>query len=651
MKITNVICWLSVQFIRFCKKRVCLAFLVSSCVYGENLPDVDPFQKQTLIKQITDIANQHDLVGLQVSINHIDGELLNLNHGLISIEKNIGVKRDSLFRAGSISKTIAAIALLQLVEKGKIDLSTPVQQLAPEIAIHNPWEDKYPVSVLHLLEHTAGFDDIHFQEYVVDGSQMTTKEALDFYPDTRNVRYQPGQFMSYTNVGPTIIAYLIEKISEVSYEQYVQHNIFIPLDISAASFHLTSDVSASLASGYIVNEGEKLLVSYQHLKDRASGALNINASDLSKIQRMLLGYVKPSFKSVLTGKSINYMSTIESTLAAKQGYQIGYGKYLNSELTNGSTWIGHSGEMVGYLSEMWHSNNKQTGFVLLTNTGGDTVKQGIQKIKQLLKSFISEISMADKKINYQPSYADKPILDYSEVVGSYRQYTSRLSRLAFFEVLETFSTLYIENNDLKLTTPHATYTLVPIGGNVFRTNLKDGGEIAVIFAKTNGVWYYQIPALFINASKTSPLLKPLSFALLITFFSSSLIIAITLTVQFLRSFIKKRTTKTKSLKWFMLSPLCLGGVIIFLGSAGSSGMPLMLLGQLTVQSVGVSTGLLLFLVSSLIANYYFWFADKPELQQNKKYYHLGFVSYFAIVNIAMLITLLWLDFIFVAFWY
>lgn len=119
--------------------------------------------------------NQHDLVGLQVSINHIDGELLNLNYGLVSIEKNIGVKRYSLFRAGSISKTIAAIAIMQLVEKGKIDLSTPVQQLAPEIAIHNPWEDKLPVSILHLLEHTAGFDDIHYNLSLELSKQLLIK--------------------------------------------------------------------------------------------------------------------------------------------------------------------------------------------------------------------------------------------------------------------------------------------------------------------------------------------------------------------------------------------------------------------------------------------------------------------------------------------
>lgn len=641
-------------FSHFIKCGVFLSILMPFTVRAVDLTEISETKKQALVDEIAVIVEQHGLVGLQVIITHKYGELLSLNMGLASIEKNIAVESDTLFRAGSISKTIAAIAIMQLVEREKLDLNTPVKQLAPEIVINNPWQDEAPVTLLHLMEHTAGFDDIHFQEYVVDGSQMTTKEALEFYLDSKTVRYTPGQFMSYSNVGLTLAAYIIEKFSGMSYEQYVQHYIFTPLALNTASFYLTDAVSASLASGYIAKEENKSLVSYHHLKDRAAGALNINAGELSKIQRMLLGYTKPSTTPVLEANSIAYMSTIESTLAANEGYQVGYGKYLISELTKGDIWLGHSGEMIGYLAEMWHLNHKQTGFVLLTNTASDKAKQGAQKLKQLLKSFISEIEteVHDNKADIQASYVDKPVLDYAEVVGSYRQFTSRLSRLAFFEVLETFSSVNIENNELKLTTPHSTYLLTPLGGNVFRTQLNDGHDIDIIFAKTDGDWYYQIPALFINAAKTSPLLKPLSFALLIVFFSSVLVIAMVLLIQhLLRRFLKKQVVSTKSLKWLLLSPLCLVAVIICLGSAGNSGMPLMVLGLASVQSIGVTIALLLFLSSSLIAQYNYWFFDKPMLRRSKNHYLLSFVTVFVLVNLMMLITLLWLDFIFVAFWF
>ena len=71
---------------------------------------------------------------------------------------------DTHFRAGSISKTFIASAIVQLYLDDEIDLDTPVAEIAPEIQIDNAWEPADPVRVIHLLQHTAGFDDMHFNE-------------------------------------------------------------------------------------------------------------------------------------------------------------------------------------------------------------------------------------------------------------------------------------------------------------------------------------------------------------------------------------------------------------------------------------------------------------------------------------------------------
>ncbi len=184
-------------------------------------------------------------------------------------------------------------------------------------------------------------------------------------------------------------------------------------------------------------------------------------------------------------------------------------------------------------------------------------------------------------------------------------------------MLETFSSVYIENNELKLKTPHSNYTLTPAGGNVFTTQLTSGHKIDIIFAQANGVWYYQIPKLFINAKKTSPLLKPISMGLLIAFFISLPIMIVAFVTLLLRRFFNKPNVKIKSLVWFLLSPLFLVGVIICLGSAGQTGMPLMILGQPTIQSIGVTIGLLLFSMSALVALYYYFTTDYPILRKER----------------------------------
>ena len=84
--------------------------------------------------------------------------------GYADRDAKTAVTADTHFRAGSISKTFVASALVQMYEDGEIDLNAPVAELAPDVRIDNAWMIDEPVRVIHLLEHTAGFDDMHFNE-------------------------------------------------------------------------------------------------------------------------------------------------------------------------------------------------------------------------------------------------------------------------------------------------------------------------------------------------------------------------------------------------------------------------------------------------------------------------------------------------------
>src|SRR5688572_19569263 len=79
---------------------------------------------------------------------------------------------ETLFRIGSVSKPFVALAVLVLVDRGRLSLNDPVRTLVPEIRFDNAWESSDPVRVVHLLEHTTGWDDIHLRDYAKDGSSM-----------------------------------------------------------------------------------------------------------------------------------------------------------------------------------------------------------------------------------------------------------------------------------------------------------------------------------------------------------------------------------------------------------------------------------------------------------------------------------------------
>lgn len=139
--------------------------------------------------------------------------------GKANIEKGIDADKNTLFRIGSTSKMFVALSVLKLVEEGKLSLSDKLMDLAPEISYQNRWQDSHPIRIVHLLEHTAGWDDIHLAEFAHnDPTPATLKQGLDYHPHSRVSRWPPGTRMSYANSGSAVVAYIIEKTTGMNFE-------------------------------------------------------------------------------------------------------------------------------------------------------------------------------------------------------------------------------------------------------------------------------------------------------------------------------------------------------------------------------------------------------------------------------------------------
>lgn len=135
------------------------------------------------------------------------------------------------FHIGSISKTFVAIAVLQLVEAGNLNLDQNIQTYLQE----DGFDFQYPITLHQLLTHTAGFEDLISGIAVNEPEKvLTLKESL--------LRYQPKQFIepskiiSYSNYGIALAAYIVEKVSGIPFDQYAQTQIFTPLNMNHTTF-------------------------------------------------------------------------------------------------------------------------------------------------------------------------------------------------------------------------------------------------------------------------------------------------------------------------------------------------------------------------------------------------------------------------------
>ena len=618
----------------------------------KNAIEIDGFSQ--LKEEINTILEDYDLVGFQLSLTGSEEVIGKMNYGLSSISSNTQVNDNTLFRIASISKTVTAVAVMQLIDIGLLSLDTPIHALIPEIEIENPWRNKTPITILHLLEHTAGFDDNHFKEYVVDGATMSTKDALDYHPHTRIARYKPGQFMSYANVDPTLLAYIIEKLSGLTFEEYVKKNIFIPLTMEHSDYFVGDYVTDTLAQGYINSNNEVTEAKYEDIKDRASGAINSNVTEMSTFQQMLINEGSYQGKSILEPNSINKMAITESTLAAKNGLTEGYGKFLVTQRALDTRWLGHNGAMNGFLSAMWHNPARQIGYIFVINTSGEKAYRADREINSLMREYIvknyPEVVIEkpskkqfDKYISNSNSYS-------AEMLGEYRQNTSRFSLIGFIEGLESFSTVFVEDDVIKMKTSYSTYTLLPVGQNIFTTKTTNGDEVSVIFIEHNGQWHYQIPSVFINAIKTSVFAKIAAYSILIGFVVMALLVFSVWLVRLFLTSLGRKAGKHSVLGWLSVANIGLFTCVLFLGSAGSTGMPQTVLGQPSFQSVGITISLLVFCFFTLFSIFNFC-KIKQKYLPNKAGKALTLLKISALsTNTLMLVTLYYFDFIFVMLW-
>lgn len=118
-----------------------------------------------LDRQLRQIVEDHAVIGASVAVSDAEGLVYAQAFGFADREARSAAIPDTPFRAGSVSKLVTAITVLRLVDAGALDLAAPLRDAAPDLAFTNRWEASRPVRLVHLLEHTAGWDDIQLQEY------------------------------------------------------------------------------------------------------------------------------------------------------------------------------------------------------------------------------------------------------------------------------------------------------------------------------------------------------------------------------------------------------------------------------------------------------------------------------------------------------
>ena len=374
-----------------------------------------------LTEEITGILENNNTTTASIALIEADDSWHTLGIGFTDKSMEKPVDEHTLFRIGSVSKIFTALAVLKLVEEGKLGLNDPVRGWAKDVEFNNPWESEYPVRIVHLLSHTAGWDDMHMSEYAHnDPTPIALQDSFSVYPQSRTSRWVPGTRMAYSNSGTGVAAYIVEICTGQPYEDYIETNFFQPLGMTTATFFQSDHYLVNGVTLYH-NDDEQ---PYWHIIMRPSGAINASASDMIQLLNF---FINSADQPALTEDSIAAMRKPNGSALAESGLEVGYGLAHFTETDNGFTWHGHNGGVNGGLSDFKYIPELGIGYYFAINSDSGLA---FLAISELLKDHLT----TGLTPPVTPFTADATV-NTEELASYYRAANPRNSSLYFIEYL------------------------------------------------------------------------------------------------------------------------------------------------------------------------------------------------------------------------
>src|SRR6266446_1595229 len=230
---------------------IVVALLLSTCLsLKAQLVENDP----TLAKKVDDYLKSElaskRIPGMSVCVVRDGKVIFTKGYGFANIELSVPATQETLYEVASLTKPFTATAIMILVEEGKVSLEDPLSKYFP--GAPETWRT---ITIRHLLSHTSGLSD--FFSIPALRSESGFAWEREYKPEQllpvilhASLQTQPGEKWSYSNLGYYLLGFIIEKVTEDTYEVFLSRRIFQPLQMLATRRMSRKDVIHNRASGY-----------------------------------------------------------------------------------------------------------------------------------------------------------------------------------------------------------------------------------------------------------------------------------------------------------------------------------------------------------------------------------------------------------------
>ncbi len=347
---------------------LCVLPLILGTSFGQ-----DPIVERADLEAFVD-----GIMKAQMKANHIagatfsfvkDGEiLLAKGYGYADVEKKVPVKADeTMFRPGSISKLFTWTAVMQLYEQGKIDLDADINTYLEKFKIPDTFPE--PITLKHLMTHTPGFEEMIDDMAVRKSEDLWT---LEKYVST-NIPARilpPGKLTAYSNYGTALAGYIVQRVSGLPFEEYVEKNIFEPLGMNTSTFRqpIPAHLEGKMSQGYTFKRGVFNKEIFELINGAApAGALSSCATDMANFMIAHLQFGHFGENRILEEQTANLMQSLLFTNHPEvNGNAYGFWELK----TNNLRAIEHGGDTIWFHSLLLLIPQKNAGFFFSYNSVG-----------------------------------------------------------------------------------------------------------------------------------------------------------------------------------------------------------------------------------------------------------------------------------------
>ena len=603
---------------------VILHFSISLC-FAQDVSNVKgPQTLAELQDSIRKILKETNTPGAGVVMVSGDETIMLEGFGKADKENNIDVNENTLFRLGSVSKLFVGLAILKLQEEGRLSLKDKVKDLIPDLEIINPWEDKHPIRVENLLEHTAGLNDWSLAELGCNNPNIKTlKQSLEYYPKGRVAKYVPGSRTSYSNLGVSIAAYIVEKVSGMPYEVYIDKYFFKPMGITDMSFSNSDKYKKAGAKGY--DNGN--LLPFLYPLYRPSAGLIGSPKDMVNMLKFFINRGKINNTQLLSDSSLKRMERGESfTVSNSDIFSDGIGLTNYISRYKGFAYHGHGGHVPGSNADFKYLPEFNIGFAVMINNEDESVIDN--RISMLIMAYQT------KDLPQEPIKTKEAIHNSKlNLSGYYIGVNTKFKVLRFFEKIQYIQKIWYKDDTLykkNVLKGYSTGKFIQTDSNEFRlANSNSIGFIQITDPVEGQVLYGNIGML----KKISPIYAYSLLTIFWALFIIPFIITVFAVLRLLIYLFGKKKDKTALMinLWPFISISFLLAIFIALKISIQTNIDsFLLLGNISPLSLLIFIGTIGFALASLWSVYYI-FKNRYVKMSRAFYYGAALTAIFNLI--------------------